>query len=121
MALHGGAECVSQARALVREAVAALPGLAGREDDVGLAVSEAVTNAYVHGHREHPGTIVLRVGVRAGRVEVAITDRGVGMAPRTDSPGLGLGLSIIAAISDDVQTQAVPGGGTTMRLGFLLS
>src|SRR5687768_8571469 len=62
--------------------------------DIRLAVSEAVSNAVIHAFRgrEH-GTVIASVTTSDGEwIEVRVTDDGSGMAPRDDSPGMGLGL-----------------------------
>lgn len=83
--------------------------------DVALAVTEAATNAIVHGYRGGEGVI----DVSADRVEdelhVAITDYGQGMGPRLDSPGLGLGLSIIGRLAHRVDVVS-EGDGTTIEM-----
>ena len=40
------------------------------------------------------------------------------MAPRTDSPGMGLGLSLMASESDRFEIRAAEGGGTEVLLRF---
>ena len=45
---------------------------------------------------------------------------GVGLGPRADSPGLGLGLGLIAHETDRFVIRAVPEGGTEMVLRFAL-
>src|SRR4051812_40732123 len=65
-------------------------------ENLRLALSEAVTNAVVHGYRRRPpGTITVVVAVEDGAVIVSVTDDGDGMSPRIDSPGLGLGMPLM--------------------------
>ena len=103
----------------------ALEGLALDVGRVALAISEAVTNAVVHAyrHREIPHAddrVNLRVTADADGVWIAVTDEGVGMAPRDDSPGLGLGLSIIAKLADQLLiVQGEPGTRVHMRFSFV--
>jgi anti-sigma regulatory factor (Ser/Thr protein kinase) len=71
--------------------------------DVKLAVSEAATNAVMHAYRDRPapdGTITVTAITAMGELFIIVADDGMGMAPRADSPGLGLGLSLIATLSD---------------------
>lgn len=93
--------------------------------DLGLAASEAVTNVVMHAYRDRarPGTVTAGIStdVTAGRVEMVVTDSGLGMAPRPDSPGAGLGLSIIAAVADQVTIRpGSSGAGTEVRMIFAL-
>jgi anti-sigma regulatory factor (Ser/Thr protein kinase) len=71
--------------------------------DVKLAVSEAATNAVVHAFRDREppprGTITVTAITAMGELFIVIADDGIGMAPRADSPGLGLGLPLIATLA----------------------
>jgi anti-sigma regulatory factor (Ser/Thr protein kinase) len=74
--------------------------------DLRLAISEAVTNAVVHAFRtrELPGTVTLTIDITPERfAEVVVRDDGMGMSARGDSPGLGLGLSVIERIADETE------------------
>jgi anti-sigma regulatory factor (Ser/Thr protein kinase) len=90
--------------------------------DVRLAVSEAVTNAVVHAFRgrEDAGTVIVTACVRDREwIEVLVTDYGSGMAPRDDSPGVGLGIPLIRRLADQVDHRRPPEGvGTELRMRF---
>jgi anti-sigma regulatory factor (Ser/Thr protein kinase) len=76
--------------------------------DVAIAVSEACTNAVVHAYRKAArGTFDVAAVVEDDLVHVAVTDHGAGLQPRTDSPGLGLGLPLIASVSDSLAITSV--------------
>ena len=86
--------------------------------DLRLAISEAVSNAVIHAFRmrEFPGTVMLTIAVEPERfAEVLIRDDGVGMSPRGDSPGLGLGLSVIERIADETERRR-PADGVGFEL-----
>ena len=88
-------------------------------DDVALAVSEACTNAVVHAYRNEAGQIAdpsFRVVAEqvGSDVQVTVSDTGVGLTPRVDSPGLGLGLPLIATLAKTVDIHAGAGGGGTV-------
>jgi anti-sigma regulatory factor (Ser/Thr protein kinase) len=87
-------------------------------DDIRLAVSEACANVVVHAYPDNEGLLVVRVFVSDDTVEVTVRDRGSGMAPRTDSPGLGVGLPLIASLSRTLELSAPPGRGTEVRMAF---
>ena len=93
-----------------------------RLSDVEVAVSEAVTNAVVHAFREvgERGTLMVAVAVREQEwIDVRVTDDGSGMAPRDDSPGLGLGLPLIRHFADQFDHRRPPGGvGTELWMRF---
>ena len=87
-------------------------------DGVALAVSEAVTNAVMHAYRDRePGTVRIFASVGAGALVVVVSDDGPGMTPRTDSPGIGLGLSLIAQHSTTVEIDG-DDDGTRVMMSF---
>ncbi|MDX6641305.1 MAG: serine/threonine-protein kinase RsbW [Solirubrobacteraceae bacterium] len=106
---------------LLRDQMAAMARECGLDEtgiaDVRLAVSEAATNALIHGCRRRPGIIRAHAEITDGELRIAICDDGPGMAPRTDSPGLGLGLPVIASVSRRLEIlQDDP--GTELRMAF---
>jgi len=112
--------------ALFRETVAdfiTANGIAESQlTDVQLAVSEAATNAVVHAFRDRTetGTVTVSVTVDDDRVEVVVRDDGSGMAPRDDSPGLGLGLPLIRRVADEFDQREPPDGGSELWMRFTL-
>src|SRR5688572_28618805 len=70
-------------------------------DEIRACVSEAVTNSVLHAFRDGrpPGTITVSAKIRADEILVSVSDDGMGFAPRTDSPGLGFGMPMIAAMA----------------------
>ena len=92
--------------------------------DLKLAVSEALTNSVVHGFPAgEPGTMTVLVTVddEASLLTVVVTDDGSGLKPRTGSPGLGLGLPLIATVAATADFSTAPGGqGTCVRMTFPL-
>jgi serine/threonine-protein kinase RsbW len=111
--------------AKLRAAAVAFARAHGAEDEVrqaiALAVSEAATNAIVHGYRHDrdAGGATIRLSARTdrrGRLEITVADRGVGMSPRPDSPGMGVGLPLIAQLADEVKV--LTDGGTAMVMLF---
>lgn len=110
-----------------REHVRDLAGLVGypedRLGDLLLCVSEAVTNALVHAYRDDadPGRIQVDARVEDESFVVSVRDDGTGMLPRPDSPGLGLGMPIIAALSRSMDIRQMEGGGTEIVMRFSLA
>ena len=91
--------------------------------DIRLAVSEAVSNAVVHAFRGRvDGTVIASVTMGASEwVEMRVIDDGRGMAPRNDSPGLGLGLPLIRYLTDQFEHRRPPGSvGTELWMRFRL-
>jgi serine/threonine-protein kinase RsbW len=87
--------------------------------DIGLAVTEAVTNAILHAYRGgESGEMRVVACAEPDRLVVVVRDYGCGMSPRPDSPGLGMGLSIIGRLADEVNVETPPDGGTRLRMHF---
>jgi anti-anti-sigma factor len=89
---------------------------------LGLAVSEATTNAVVHAYADLPdpgdGTVAVDAEVAEQLLSVTVADEGRGMKPRPDSPGLGLGLPLIAQMAASFEVHEGPAGGTEVRMSF---
>jgi serine/threonine-protein kinase RsbW len=115
------AEHVGAARRAARAAAQAAGAAREVRDAVGIAVSEAVTNVILHGYRKPPpGEFMLRLEVQDEALCVTVTDDGVGMQPRTDSPGAGMGLPLIANVTQSFSVSAIPDGGTEVSMTFPL-
>jgi serine/threonine-protein kinase RsbW/stage II sporulation protein AB (anti-sigma F factor) len=101
------------------EAIALQCGLSPeRAKDVKLAVSEAVTNAVQHAYRDRePGYVWGIAHIEEERLRIVIADSGIGMTPRTDSPGLGLGLPLISQLADSIQVRTAE-DGTEIHMSF---
>jgi anti-sigma regulatory factor (Ser/Thr protein kinase) len=108
--------------AVVRGAVAAMAEGHGaspeRVDSVRLAVSEAVTNAVVHAYPEGSGEVRVTAMAVREQLLVVIEDDGRGIDERTPSPGLGLGLPLIAAHTDHWILATPPHGGVQVEMRF---
>jgi serine/threonine-protein kinase RsbW len=83
-----------------------------------LASSEALTNAVVHAYRGEPGLLHVTAAVTSGELWILIADDGSGMQARADRPGLGLGLALIAQMSDELAIVSRANGGTEVRMRF---
>ena len=91
----------------------------GALSDVLLAVSEVVTNCVVHAYRGQPGGKVALEARRNGHtLLLSGADEGAGMAPRLDSPGLGLGLPLVGRVAEKVDITAQADGGTVVSMSF---
>lgn len=116
-------EASAHSVAVVRNQMAALARDCGLDEgeiaDVKLAVSEAATNALLHAYRGRgePGTIRVDAYIVNGELIIAVADEGIGMQPRTDSPGLGLGLPVIASVAKRVEFSP-DDPGTRLRMAF---
>jgi anti-sigma regulatory factor (Ser/Thr protein kinase) len=91
--------------------------------DVRICTSEAVTNSVVHAFRDGraPGTITVSAEFRVDRLLVTVSDDGMGLLPRSDSPGLGRGISTMGALSTSMSFATSTGGGTEVCMAFGLA
>ena len=91
--------------------------------DIKTAVSEAVTNAIIHGYPDGEGQVRLFCKVEGMRVHIMIEDDGVGIEDIekareplfTTKPELersGMGFAFMEAFMDEVQVTSKPGCGT---------
>jgi anti-sigma regulatory factor (Ser/Thr protein kinase)/PAS domain-containing protein len=90
--------------------------------DIALAVTEAATNAVLHAFIDRPaGRIDTVARAGDGVIVVQVMDDGRGMRPRSDSPGLGLGLPTIGQLTKSCDIRERPGGqGTEVRMTFVV-
>ena len=88
-----------------------------------LAVHEAMANAVVHAYADEPepGPLTVQARRTAEGVEVTVSDEGRGMTPRPDSPGMGLGLPLVATIASRFDVRTSPRGGTHVTMLFALA
>lgn len=92
--------------------------------DAQLALSEALTNAAVHAYAAgDPGRVVVEAELRSGDgvLRVVVRDEGGGLAPRPDSPGSGLGMPLMARLTDDLELRVLDAGGTEVEMTFRLA
>ena len=78
--------------------------------DVKLAVTEAATNAVMHAYAELTGELAVTAAIEDGELEIVIGDSGSGIVERRDSPGLGVGLTVIASVAERLRIVSGPAG-----------
>jgi serine/threonine-protein kinase RsbW len=112
--------------ASIRREVVALATRGGAHEtlatDIALAVGEACANVVVHAYPpDDVGPLIVHAEIRDGVLHVSVIDQGQGMVPRPDSPGLGLGLPLIANLTDTLTINDGPGNlGTEVLMTFPL-
>jgi anti-sigma regulatory factor (Ser/Thr protein kinase) len=108
-----------------RDVVASLAARYGANWDdlerVRLITSEAVTNAVVHAYGEAAGNVHVTAAVIGDELTVVVADDGCGLGSAKESPGLGLGLGLIANACDSLAIVARPYGGTQLDMRLKLS
>jgi len=95
--------------------------------DIKTALSEAVTNAIIHGYRDTVGTVYISMRYyEDGTVVLRVKDKGCGiedvkmaMEPLFTTGGgeqAGIGFSVMESFCDKVKVSSVPGKGTIVTL-----
>jgi serine/threonine-protein kinase RsbW len=74
-----------------------------RREDIAVCASELMSNVVVHAYRGlKQGPLAVRAAVADGSLVLTVLDSGRGFRPRTDSPGLGVGLALVAHLAGDL-------------------
>lgn len=89
-------------------------------EDIKLSVSEALTNVVLHAYPGQAGAIEVRADVAGGELWVLVCDDGGGLRSQNASPGLGVGLALIAQTSDGLTIVNRAAGGTEVRMRFVV-
>ncbi len=110
---------------VVRQAVAGLGealGLAGsRIADLKTVITEACNNVVLHAYDDEPGPLRVTALPGGEQLEIQVADDGHGFRPRASEgdTSLGLGLPLIAALSDSFEISGGRlGSRTTIRFGY---
>src|SRR4051812_23413339 len=86
--------------------------------DIKLAVTEACTNVVIHAYPDGEGPMEVCAALGETELSVVVRDRGRGVVPRADSPGLGLGLPLIATLTESLELGKDERDRTEVRMSF---
>lgn len=117
----------SFARAAVASFVSQLNPTLDELDDIKTAVSEAVTNAVVHGYPDAVGMVHIHCTLESDIVKITISDNGHGIkdislartplyTSVTTGERSGLGFTVMETFMDSVFVTSVPNEGTTVTM-----
>ncbi|KAB7708860.1 anti-sigma F factor [Bacillus aerolatus] len=118
----------SFARVAVAAFVAQLDPTMDELTEIKTVVSEAVTNAIIHGYEGNPaGMVYISVILEDGLIDLIVRDEGIGMEDVeeareplfTTKPELersGMGFTIMENFMDEIEVISHKGTGTTIRL-----
>ncbi len=95
--------------------------------DIKTAVSEAVTNAIVHGYEGTRGMVTMRARIDGATLAIEISDRGKGipnvqqaMEPfyttHPEQERSGMGFAVMQTFMDEVNVRSTPGSGTSVQM-----
>lgn len=115
-------DAVAENVGVLRQAAGAAAEAAGfppaRIEDVALAVGEAGANVVMHAYPDGAGAFALLIDRLPGELRIVVRDWGGGIAPRPESPGLGLGLPLIGSLADTVELSTGADGATDVTMCF---
>lgn len=118
----------SFARVTVAAFIAQLDPTMDELNEIKTVVSEAVTNAIIHGYDQNPaGIVYISAAIEDGMLDLIIRDEGIGIVDVeearqplfTTKPELersGMGFTIMENFMDRLEVDSHPGIGTTIRL-----
>ncbi len=118
----------SFARVTVAAFIAQLDPTMDELTEIKTVVSEAVTNAIIHGYESNPnGTVKIEASIEDNVIDLMIKDEGVGISDIdearqplfTTKPELersGMGFTIMENFMDELNIVSHPGEGTIIRL-----
>ena len=95
--------------------------------DVKTALSEAVTNAIVHGYENEVKKVTVSCSISGQVLTLTVSDKGVGIAniakameplftTKPDTERSGMGFAFMEAFMDDVQVESTVGEGTAVTM-----
>ena len=95
--------------------------------DIKTAVSEAVTNAIIHGYEEKEGIVKIECRLFANSIEIEISDNGKGIediekareplyTSKSDLERSGMGFTIMESFMDEFNVESVVGVGTKVKM-----
>ena len=129
-------DSVSENEGFARNVIASFllplnPGI-GELTDIKTAVSEAVTNAIVHGYPDTVGEVTMLAETDGENVHVVISDSGVGIddleaalepfyTTKPDDERSGMGFTIIKTFMDEVKVISKQNAGTIVDMTKRLS
>jgi stage II sporulation protein AB (anti-sigma F factor) len=117
----------SFARAVVAAFASQLDPTISELSDVRTSVSEAVTNAIIHGYDNNPGVVIIKCRIEDNKLYVEIIDHGKGIEDvelarqplYTSKPELersGMGFTVMETFMDTLEVESVPGEGTSVKM-----
>ena len=115
------------ARAVVSAFLVQLDPTVEELADIRTAVSEAVTNAIIHGYPDGVHTVIVRCRTEDQTVQVQVIDEGVGIADihqameplytsRPKQERSGMGFMFMEAFMDELEVESIPGKGTRVHM-----
>jgi len=120
-------ENVSIARVVATAFVTPFDPTVGELSDIKTAVSEAITNAIIHGYGENEGIVCMSLTSEERKITIKVSDNGVGIdnietareplfTTKPEMERSGLGFTVMESFMDEVEITSVVGVGTTITM-----
>lgn len=117
----------SFARVVVASFAAQLDPTIEELSDVKTAVSEAVTNAIIHGYEDRIGIVIIECKIENNKIEIIVEDNGIGIEDinkaiepfYTSKPELersGMGFTVMETFMDELELFSEVGKGTKIKM-----
>ncbi|VBB07988.1 anti-sigma f factor [Lucifera butyrica] len=99
-------------------------------EEIKVAVSEAISNAIIHGYGHQDGQIQFEMTLYEEKLECLIIDYGKGIADialarqpafSTDPERMGLGFVFMESFMDELDVKSGVGQGTTVKMGKMIT
>lgn len=95
--------------------------------DIKTAVSEAVTNAIIHGYEYGDGMVIIESRIKDNEIEIIVEDVGMGISDidkarepfYTSKPNLersGMGFTVMETFMDSLKIESNKGNGTKIKM-----
>ncbi len=117
----------SFARVVVAAFVSQLDPTIEEISDIKTAVSEAVTNAIIHGYESNIGKVYISCRIFDDTVEIEVSDNGKGIKDvllarqplYTSQPEMersGMGFTVMETFMDSIEVESIEGAGTRVKM-----
>ena len=125
--IEAKSENTSLARVVAAAFITPYDATVGEISDIKTAVSEAITNAIIHGYADSPGIVTMTLSAKDSTITINVSDSGVGieniqsaMEPLfTTKPEMersGLGFTVMESFMDKIEVASTPGAGTSVTM-----
>lgn len=95
--------------------------------DIKTAVSEAVTNAIIHGYEDEEGIVTLECKTEGDNIEIIIKDKGRGISniaqamepfytSKPEQERSGMGFTLMETFMDELRVKSLKNTGTSVRM-----
>jgi len=122
----------SLARVSVASFLSQLDPTVSEMSDIKISVSEAVTNAIIHGYENKSGQVYINCKIKDFTITITIKDEGFGiddiekaMTPlytsKPEKERSGMGFTVMQTFMDNIEVNSVIGQGTTITMTKTIS